>query len=106
MNVLILFVAEKTSYCLKLYPHNVLAQQYVNYHKIVCIGQNKRQRVPSQKVQDAAEGATVRGGQGGGRGGKARGGGRGKGKGTAELADEKNGMAATFHVNGKNLEGA
>ena len=97
MNVLILFVAEKTSYCLKLYPHNVLAQQYVNYHKIVCIGQNKRQRVPSQKVQDAAEGATVRGGQGGGRG---------KGKGTAELADEKNGMAATFHVNGKNLEGA
>ena len=57
-------------------------------------------------MQDAAEGATVRGGQGGGRGGKARGGGRGKGKGTAKLADEKNDLAATFHVNGKNLEGA
>ena len=68
--------------------------------------QNKRQRVPSQKVQDAAEGATVRGGQGGGRGGKARGGGRGKGKGTAKLADEKNDLAATFHVNGKKLEEA
>lgn len=39
-------------------------------------------------MQDAAEGATVRGGQGCGRGGKAMGGGRGKGKGAAKLADE------------------